>query len=111
MHLQLSLSKLPWHAQIGAFVAVCLFAAGGFWYFFVLDAQAELATRRTRLTALRADAARGMAAVPRLPEFEGQVAELESRLQGLQAVLPEEKDVADILRRLQSLAGQSNLSI
>ena len=44
-------------------------------------------------------------------EFEGQVAELEGRLESLQAVLPEEKDVADILRRLQALATQSNLSI
>ncbi len=52
-----------------------------------------------------------MATVRRLPEFEGQVAELEGRLESLQAVLPEEKDVADILRRLQALATQSNLSI
>jgi len=109
--MQLSLSKLSWQAQIGAFVAVCLCATAGFWYFFVLDAQAELATRRTRLTSLRADATRGMATVRRLPEFEGQVSDLESRLQSLQAVLPEEKDVADILRRLQGLAAQSSLSI
>ena len=81
--MQLSLSKLSWQAQIGAFVAVCLCATAGFWYFFVLDAQAELAMRRTRLTSLRADAARGMATVRRLPEFEGQVSELEGRLQGL----------------------------
>ena len=109
--MQLSLSKLSWQAQIGAFVAVCLCATAGFWYFFVLDAQAELATRRTRLTSLRADATRGMATVRRLPEFEGQVADLELRLKSLQAVLPEEKDVADILRRLQGLAAQSSLSI
>ncbi|MEO7274123.1 MAG: type 4a pilus biogenesis protein PilO [Vicinamibacterales bacterium] len=109
--MQLSLSKLSWQAQIGAFVAVCLCATAGFWYFFVLDAQAELALRRTRLTSLRNDSARGMATVRRLPEFEGQVAQLEGRLQSLQAVLPEQKDVADILRRLQGLAAQSNLSI
>ena len=48
-------ANFPGTAQIGAFVAVCLCAAAGFWYFFVLDAQAELATRRTRLTSLRAD--------------------------------------------------------
>ena len=53
--MQLSLSKLSWQAQIGAFVAVCLCATAGFWHFFVRDAQAELATRRTRLTSLRAD--------------------------------------------------------
>ena len=52
-----------------------------------------------------------MATARRLPEFESQVAQLEQRLENLSQVLPEEKDVADILRRIQGLATQSNLSI
>jgi type IV pilus assembly protein PilO len=109
--MKLSLSKLPWQGQIGAFVLVCLGAAVGFWHFYVREIEADIAMRRTRLTALRADASRGQATARRLPEFEGQVAQLESRLEGLRAVLPDEKDVADILRRLQGLAAESNLSI
>jgi type IV pilus assembly protein PilO len=109
--MQLSLSKLPWQAQIGAFVLVCLGAVAGFWYFYVLDVQKDVAMRRTRLTALRADVTRGVATARRLPEFEGQVTQLEGRLESLRAVLPDEKDVADILRRIQGLAAQSNLSI
>ena len=109
--MQLSLSKLPWYAQIGAFVVVCLGAVVGFWYLYVLEVQSDIAIRRTRLTALRGDVTRGVATARRLPEFEGQVTELEGRLESLRAVLPEEKDVADILRRLQGLAAESNLSI
>ena len=109
--MQLSLSKLPWYAQIGAFVVVCLGAVVGFWYFYVLEVQSDIAIRRTRLTALRGDVTRGVATAKRLPEFEGQVTELEGRLENLRAVLPEEKDVADILRRLQGLAAESSLSI
>ena len=56
--MQLSLSKLPWYAQIGAFVVVCLGAVVGFWYFYVLEVQSDLAIRRTRLTALRGDVTR-----------------------------------------------------
>ncbi len=37
--------------------------------------------------------------------------ELEARLDNLRAVLPEEKDVGDLLRRIQTLATQSNLQI
>src|SRR5207249_12016751 len=37
--------------------------------------------------------------------------ELESRLASLQAVLPEEKDAADLLNRMQTVAAQSNLTI
>jgi type IV pilus assembly protein PilO len=109
--MELSLSKLPWWGQIGAFVVVCGGAAYGFWHFYVADMSADVNLRQTRLTSLRADIARGVATARRLPEFESQVAQLEQRLENLKQVLPEEKDVADILRRIQGLATQSNLSI
>jgi type IV pilus assembly protein PilO len=60
---------------------------------------------------MRNDVARGLSTARRLPEFQAQVTELEQRLENLKAVLPEEKDVADILRRVQGLATQSNLTI
>ena len=41
--MNLSLSKLPWHAQIGAFVVVCLGAVFGFWKFYVSEVQADIA--------------------------------------------------------------------
>ena len=109
--MELSLSKLPWWGQIGAFVVVCAGAAYGFWHFYVAEMSADVTLRQTRLTSLRSDIARGVATARRLPEFESQVAQLELRLENLKQVLPEEKDVADILRRIQGLATQSNLSI
>lgn len=109
--MDLSLSKLPWYAQIGAFVIVCLGATFGFWKFYVSEAQADIDVRRTRLAALRADIAKGVATARSLPKFQADVARLEQQLETLRAVLPEEKDVADILRRIQSLATQSNLTI
>lgn len=109
--MQLSLSKLPWQWQIGAFVLVCAGAVGGFWHFYVSEFEAELRTRETRLAALKKDIGKGVATAKRLPEFQSQVDELESRLETLAAVLPEQKDVGDILRRVQGLAAQSNLSL
>ena len=109
--MDLSLSKLPWWGQIGAFVLVCGGAVYGFFHFYVTEMQADITTRETRLTSMRSDIARGVAAARRLPEFETQVAQLEQRLENLRQVLPEERDVADILRRIQGLATQSNLAI
>jgi type IV pilus assembly protein PilO len=109
--MDLSLSKLPWYAQIGAFVVVSALAVFGFWKFYVVDTQADIDTRQTRLTALRADIAKGVATARRLPQFQSEVAELERRLENLRAVLPEQKDVADILRRVQGLATQSSLTL
>src|SRR5262245_16433585 len=109
--MDISLSKLPWYGQIGAFVVVSGLAVFGFWKFYVSELQADVEARQTRLTALRADIAKGIATARRLPEFQAQVGDLERRLESLRAVLPEEKDVADILRRVQGLATQSNLTI
>lgn len=109
--MELSLSKLPWYGQIGAFVAVCALAVFGFWKYYVSDMQSDIDVRRTRLTALRADIAKGVATARRLPQFQADVTQLEQRLENLRSVLPEEKDVADILRRVQGLATQSSLNI
>jgi type IV pilus assembly protein PilO len=109
--MELSLSKLPWQAQIGAFVLVCAGAVFGFWHFYVVDVQADIELRQSRLNTLKKDVKKGVEAARRLPEFQAQVDQLEERLASLTAVLPEQKDVADILRRIQTLATQSSLSI
>jgi hypothetical protein len=57
------------------------------------------------------DIRKSQAIALRLPQFRAEVADLEMRLETLRNVLPEEKDMGDLLRRLQTLAVQSNLTI
>lgn len=109
--MDLSLNKLPWYAQLGAFVVVSAAAVFGFWYFYVSDIRTDIDRRQTQLAALRAEIDKGMRTARQLPEFQAEVTDLERRLESLQAVLPEQKDVADILRRVQGLATQSSLTI
>jgi len=109
--MELSLGKMPWYAQVGAFLLLSLVGAGVFWNFYAKPAQDSLDARAAQLAALRAEIAKGQATARRLPEFRQQVADLEAQLERLRAVLPEEKDVADLLRRIQGMATQSNLSI
>ena len=109
--MDLNLNKLPWYGQVGLFVAL---AAGGvalFYYFYAMPAMADMEGRRQTLSGLRASIAKGSITANQLSQFKGQVAELEARLESLRAVLPEQKDVADLLRRIQTLATQSNLAI
>src|SRR5438128_5467011 len=109
--MELSLTKLPWYAQVGAFVALGIGACGAFYYYYEMGAQADLETRRTQLVGLRADITKGVTTAKQLPAFETEVNDLEARLDNLRAVLPEEKDAADLLRRMQTVATQSNLVI
>jgi len=109
--MQLNLSKLSWKVQIAIFVVVSGLLAGAFYYYWVEPVQAEMAVRAQKLTAMKADINKGLTTARQLPQFRRQVAELEHRLESLRAVLPEQKDVGDLLRRIQILAAQSNLQI
>ena len=109
--MDLNLNKLPWHGQVALFVVLGLALVGGFYWFYAMPAQAEMATREQKLAALRVTIAKGASTANQLNQFREQVAELEGRLESLKAVLPEQKDVADLLRRIQTLATQSNLAI
>ena len=111
MAFELGLNKLPWKAQVGLFLVVAVAAVGGFYWYYVQDVQASLATEQARLDAMKVEINKGLATARQLPEFQQQVGELQARLNLLRAVLPEEKDVSDLLRRLQTLATESNLQI
>ena len=111
MAINLSLSKMPWYGQVVAFVALGLAAVGAFWNFYALGAQEGIDTQRRELSALRAEIDRGKAAERRLPEFRRELASLEGQMARLRAVLPDERDVADLLRRVQGMATQSRLTI
>lgn len=109
--MDISLTKLPWYAQLGAFVLLACTGIGLFYWYYERDFRAEMVTREAQLEMLRSDIAKGKTTAQKLPEFRAQVGDLESRLESLSAVLPEEKDAADLLRRMQTVAAQSNLTI
>ena len=109
--MNLSLNKLPWYGQVAAFVGLSVAATGVFWYSYVGPAEESRAVRRAELETLRGDIDRGLATARRLPEFRREVADLQVQLDGLRAVLPDERDVADLLRRVQATVTQSNLTI
>jgi type IV pilus assembly protein PilO len=109
--MEISLTKLPWYAQIGAFAALAVGGMAAFHYYYEQPMRDDMAMRQGQLTALHADIAKGLETAKKLPEFRAEVDDLGGRLEGLQAVLPQEKDAADLLRRMQTVAVQSNLTI
>jgi type IV pilus assembly protein PilO len=109
--MEISLTKLPWYAQVGTFVLLAVGGVGAFYYYYESPLRTDMSGRQTQLVGIRADISKGYATAKRLPEFRGQVTELEARLDNLKSVLPDEKDAADLLRRLQTVATQSSLTI
>jgi type IV pilus assembly protein PilO len=108
---KISLTNLPWKVQLAVFVVLSLAGAGAFYYFYEMPAQERLAARGEELTTARNRINKGLTTARQLPEFRKEVAELQARLESLKPILPEEKDAADLLRRVNTLAVQSNLTI
>ena len=111
MSINFSLSKLPWYGQIGVFVAIGLGAVAAFWNYYAQPAQADIESRQMALMQVRTEINRGQITARRLPEFRQEVATLELQLKQLRAVLPEERDVADLLNRINTMANESNLKV
>ena len=109
--MELTLTKLPWYAQVGAFVALAVAGCGLFYFYYEEPARTDISARHLQLDSLRADVSKGRMTAKKLPEFRQQVTDLESRLANLKAILPEEKDAADLLNRMQTVAAQSNMTI
>jgi len=109
--INLSLNKLPWYAQVGVFVALSAAAVGSFWYFYADKTMADIAVRETQLATINQQIERGLNTAKRWPEFRREVESLEAQLDRLRAVLPEEQDVSDLLRRVQAMATESRLTI
>jgi type IV pilus assembly protein PilO len=106
-----TLAKLPWYGQIGAFVLISVIAAGAFYYFYDMPQQAEIATQAKELSEIRGRISKGQSMARQLPEFRKEIGTLEARLESLKPILPDERDVGDLLRRVQTLATQSNLQV
>ena len=125
--MQLGLNKLPWY---GVMLVAAVIGGAGIGSYHYLYAgfpktvaeflpigesagslRAGLLEKETQLAAERQEIQRGLAAEKRLVDFREELVTLERQFNDLKVVLPEKRDVADMLRRIQTLATQSSLVV
>jgi|KBSMisStaDraftv2_1062788.scaffolds.fasta_scaffold37128_2 type IV pilus assembly protein PilO len=111
MALKINLNALDWRAQLGLVAVLSAVGVGVFWYLYADPYQTELNGKRAELRKTRAEIERSQKVARRLPEFQKGVGALESQLDALRMQLPEEQDVAELLRRVQAMATESRLTI
>jgi type IV pilus assembly protein PilO len=106
-----SLTKLPLAGQLGVSAVIAALLCGGFYYFWYADAVATQKKQEARLAELQKQIRALEATANKLPEFQREVQALEARLETLKRILPPEKEMPDLMRRVQYLAAQSSLNI
>jgi type IV pilus assembly protein PilO len=109
--MQLGLNKLPWYGQLLLFVVLSAVGIYVFHYLYADGQEAKLASKESELAAVRARVTKGNQIAQQLPAFQAEVIKLEAHLDGLKQVLPEQRDVGDMLRRIQTLATQSRMNV
>ena len=104
------IADLPQQQQI----LLAILAVGGlgfFWFYMISDVSAEISSLEDSTVQLTAEVEAARAVTAKLPQFEAEVGELEAQLAELKQVLPGEKETAEIVRRVEELAVESDLSI
>lgn len=109
--MELGLNKLPWWGQLALYGVLGTAAFATHHYMYAVDMEAAVARTHAQRRQIETSIARARVEERRLPEFRARVSELNARLTALRNVLPEQKDVGDLLRRIQTLATQSSLTI
>jgi Tfp pilus assembly protein PilO len=98
---------MPWYGSV--IVAVLIFALAYFFYF---------SPQNTRLQALRAERVKVENEVKdlkqkkkELDKIEAELVVMTAQLKGLEAIIPQRKEQADILRQIQQLAYDARLDV
>lgn len=104
-------TKLPVVGQLGVSLLVAALFGGLFYWQYWSPARQEETDKMARLNNLKREIAALEVTANKLQDFQREVALLEVKLETLKRILPPEKETPDLMRKVQSLAAQSNLII
>jgi type IV pilus assembly protein PilO len=106
-----SYTRLSLAGQVGVSLLLAALICGGFWYFWYSPMLEEETQKQAQLETLQREIRILEVTANKLQEFQREVQLLEAQLETLKRVLPPDKETPDLMRRVQSLAAQSSLSI
>jgi len=107
----MDLQSLPWYGQLGVYLFIGAILFGFFYYFHYsptgdtidrIQRDVDDVDRKIR-TAERQEA--------KLPQLKAEIAKYEETLEELKLVLPEENEVSQIIKKIQSIISISRLKI
>ncbi len=105
------MGKMSLGAQVVVFAVIGVLLYGVFWYFFYSPMQVERDSKTTQKRNLQGEVDNAKTTAARLPEFRREVERKEATLQALSRILPSQKEVDDLLRKVQQLAAESSLDV
>jgi type IV pilus assembly protein PilO len=109
--MALSIKSMPLSQQLILYLFLGGAMYGVFHYFFYSAWQQEIENKTTQRKALQDEVEKGKGVAARLQEFKREYELREAKLQTLSRILPNNKEVDDLLRKVQGLASQLTLTV
>ena len=102
---------LAWHIQLIVLVGIAAVLYGAVWYFVTSETRAEVQTLNDQVAQLTAKNVAAKAATQRINEFRSLYATKEQEYDELKVLLPEQREITNVLQGLQDKAGESRLIV
>ena len=106
-----NINNIPWYARLGIFVALAVGLYAGFWYFVTRGTRQETKELTGQIEVLKKQNVEAQIASQRLNEFRTQYKNKQQELDELRALLPEQRELTNVLQGIQDRAKASSLQV
>jgi type IV pilus assembly protein PilO len=105
------LKAQPWHIQLIVLVSIASLLYLTVWYFWTSETRAEVHTLNEQVAQITAKNEAARVATERINEFRSLYASKSAEYDELKVLLPEEREITNVLQGLQDTARESRLIV
>ena len=105
------LQSLTWYYQLAIFGGIALLIFGGFWQFVTSGMRKETKELDEQVTVLKQQNEVARIASQRINEFRADYSRKQEEYEELKALLPEQREITNVLQNLQDRARSTNLTL
>jgi Tfp pilus assembly protein PilO len=106
-----NLNNIPWYARLAVFVGLAVGVYAAFWYFATRGTRAATKDLTDKISVLQKANMEAQIASQRLSEFRTAYKNKQEELDELRALLPEQKELTNVLQGIQERARATSLQV
>jgi type IV pilus assembly protein PilO len=104
-----NVNNLPWYARLGMLAVVAVLIYGAFWYFVTSGTRKDTKALQDQIATLQKANLEMQVASQRLNDFRAMYKNKQEELEELKALLPEQRELTNVLQGIQDRAKTSGL--